>query len=77
MLRELVELDVAVYQAIEATPTPLIDAPLRRLSRSANHAKLYMAISGAALRARRQKGRRAAVTGMVAVGLNSASSTSR
>jgi membrane-associated phospholipid phosphatase len=71
VLHELEELDVAVYQAIEATPTPLIDAPLRRLSNSANHAKLYMAIAALLFAAGGKKGRRAAVTGMAAVGLNS------
>ncbi len=72
VLRELEELDVAVYQAVEATPTPLIDVPLRRLSRSANHAKLYMAIAALLFAAGGRKGRRAALTGMVAVGVNSA-----
>ncbi len=72
VLRELEELDVAVYQAVEATPTPLIDVPLRRLSRSANHAKLYMAIAALLFAVGGRKGRRAALTGMVAVGVNSA-----
>jgi undecaprenyl-diphosphatase len=71
VLHELVVLDSAVYQAIEATPTPLIDAPLRRLSNSANHAKLYMGIAALLFAVGGKKGRRAAVTGMAAVGLNS------
>jgi len=68
---ELLTLDTAVYQAIEATPTPVIDAPLRRLSNTANHAKLYMAIAAVLFAVGGKKGRRAAVTGMAAVGLNS------
>jgi membrane-associated phospholipid phosphatase len=68
---ELLELDTAVYQAIEATPTPVIDAPLRRLSNSANHAKLYRAIAAVLFAVGGKKGRRAAITGMAAVGLNS------
>jgi undecaprenyl-diphosphatase len=68
---ELVLLDTAVYQAIEATPTPLIDAPIRRLSNSANHAKLYMGIGALLFAVGGKKGRSAAVTGMAAVGLNS------
>ena len=72
VLHELEELDVAVYQAVEATPTPLIDVPLRQLSRSANHAKLYMALAAMLFAVGGRKGRRAAVTGMAAVGLNSA-----
>jgi membrane-associated phospholipid phosphatase len=72
ILRELEELDVAVYQAVEATPTPLIDVPLRRLSNSANHAKLYMGIAALLFAAGGRRGRRAALTGMAAVGVNSA-----
>ena len=71
VLNELQELDVAVYEAIEATPTPLIDAPLRRLSNSANHAKLYGGIAALLFALGGRRGRRAAVTGMTAVGLNS------
>jgi len=72
VLRELVELDVAVYQAVEATPTPLIDVPLKRLSNLANHAKLYAGIAALLFTVGGPKGRRAAVTGLAAVGLNSA-----
>jgi undecaprenyl-diphosphatase len=72
VLRELEELDVAVYQAGEATPTPLIDVPLRRLSNLANHAKLYAGIAAVLFVVGGSRGRRAAVTGMAAVGLNSA-----
>jgi undecaprenyl-diphosphatase len=71
VLRELEELDVAVYQAVEATPTPTIDAPLRRLSNSANHAKLYLGLAAALFAVGGRKGRRAAVTGLAAVGVNS------
>ena len=66
---ELLTLDTAVYQAIEATPTPLIDAPLRRLSNTANHARLYMGIAAVLFAVGGKKGRRAAVTGMAAVGI--------
>lgn len=70
-LEELVQLDVAVYEAIEATPTPTIDVPLRRLSDAANHAKLYLGIAAVLFAVGGPKGRRAAVTGLAAVGLNS------
>ena len=72
VLRELEELDVAVYRAVEATPTPLIDVPLKRLSNMANHAKLYAGIAALLFAVGGPKGRRAAVTGLAAVGLNSA-----
>jgi undecaprenyl-diphosphatase len=71
VLRELEALDVAVYQAVEATPTPLIDVPLKRLSNLANHAKLYAGIAALLFAVGGPKGRRAAVTGLAAVGLNS------
>jgi membrane-associated phospholipid phosphatase len=71
VLDELVELDVAVYEAIEATPTPTIDVPLRVLSNAANHAKLYAGIAAVLFAVGGPKGRRAAVTGLAAVGMNS------
>lgn len=71
VLRELEELDVAVYEAIEGTPTPTIDATLRRVSNAANHAKLYMGIAAVLFAFGGAKGRRAAVTGLAAVGVNS------
>jgi undecaprenyl-diphosphatase len=71
VLDELVELDVAVYEAIEATPTPTIDVPLRKLSNAANHARLYVGIAAVLFALGGPKGRRAAVTGLAAVGLNS------
>jgi len=72
MLRELEQVDVAVYHAIEATPTPLIDEPLQRLSNLASHAKLYLLIAALLAAFGGPKGRRAAVTGVIAVGIDSA-----
>jgi undecaprenyl-diphosphatase len=71
VLEELVELDVAIYEAVEATPTPTIDVPLRKLSNAANHAKLYAGIAAVLFAVGGPKGRRAAVTGLAAVGMNS------
>lgn len=70
-LSELEELDVAIYEAIEATPTPTIDVPLRTLSNAANNAKLYIGVAAVLLALGGSKGRRAAVTGLAAVVLNS------
>jgi undecaprenyl-diphosphatase len=39
---ELVRLDVAVYAAIAATPTPDLHRGFRGLSRAADHSKLWM-----------------------------------
>jgi undecaprenyl-diphosphatase len=45
--------------------------PLRRLSNAANHAKLYAGIAAVLFAVGGSKGRRAAVTGLAAVGMNS------
>ena len=71
-LRQMAEVDRAVYRAIAATPTPLLDEPLRRLSAMADHAKLWVGLAGALALLGGRRGRRAAVTGLVAVGVNSA-----
>ena len=72
MLRELKRVDAAVYCAVERTRTPILDAPLRRLSRSADHSKLWLALAAALFAFGGRSGRRAAVTGVAAIGLNSA-----
>jgi undecaprenyl-diphosphatase len=71
-LHELTEVDRAVYRAIASTPTPTLDEPLRRLSGLANHSKLWLGAAGALFVLGGRTGRRAAVTGLVAVGVNSA-----
>ena len=54
-----------------ARARPTLDVPLRRLSRSANNSKLWFAIAAALFAFGGRRGRRAAVTGSVAIGLNS------
>ena len=70
-LHELAQVDLAVYRAIAGTPTPTLDGPLRRLSGLANHSKLWVG-AGALFALGGPRARRAAVTGLVAVGINSA-----
>jgi undecaprenyl-diphosphatase len=65
-------LDVAVYQAVAATPTPSLDGPLRRLTGWANNSKLWLAIAAGLFAVGGKPGRRAAITGVVAIGVNSA-----
>jgi undecaprenyl-diphosphatase len=72
VLHDLGQLDVAVYRAIAATPTPTLDAPLRRLTGWANHSKLWLAIAAGLFAFGGRAGRRAAVTGVAAIGVNSA-----
>ena len=71
-LHELAEVDRAVYRAIASTPTPTLDEPLRRLTGLANNSKLWIGIAGALFVFGGRSGRRAAVTGAVAIGVNSA-----
>jgi undecaprenyl-diphosphatase len=70
-LGELDQIDQAVYRAIAATPSPSLDLVLSRLSSAADHSKLWFAIAGA-LALRPGRPRRAAVVGVVSIGLASA-----
>jgi undecaprenyl-diphosphatase len=65
-------LDVAVYAAIAATPTPALDGSMRRLSEAADHSRLWFgcALLLAAFGGRR--GRAAAAYGLASIGLTSA-----
>jgi undecaprenyl-diphosphatase len=63
--------DQAVYTAVSVTPTPALDEPLRRLSNAANNSVLWLAIAAALGAAGGPAGRRAAVRGMVAIGVTS------
>ena len=68
---ELVRLDIAVYAAIAATPTPALDRGFRRLSRAADHSKLWLAGAAMLAGAGRAEGRRAAVNGVGSIALTS------
>ena len=69
---EVVRLDVAVYAAIAATPTPAMDAALRRLSRAADHSKLWIACSALSAAFGGERGRRAAAAGLASIAVTSA-----
>ncbi len=71
VLHDLKRMDLAVYRAVEGTRTPVLDVPLREISRLANHSKLWLAIAALLFAFGGRSGRRAAVTGAVAVGVNS------
>jgi undecaprenyl-diphosphatase len=53
-------------------PTPLLDVPVRRLSRAADHSRLWLGIAAGLALAGGPAGRRAAVRGVLAVGISSA-----
>jgi membrane-associated phospholipid phosphatase len=69
---ELYRLDVAVYAAIAATPTPTADGAFRRLSRAADHSKLWLGFSALLAAFGGERGRRAAENGLASIGLTSA-----
>jgi len=71
-LRELGAVDRAVYQAVARTPTAGLDGPVRRLSRAADHSRLWLAIAAAMALLGGGRGRRAALEGMVSIGVTSA-----
>lgn len=68
LLNHLGHYDRAVYRSVAQLETPLLDKPLRRLSRYANHSKPWFVVAGVLALAGGPRGRRAAVTGLVAVG---------
>lgn len=69
--RELSELDHAVYRAVASTPVPVLDKPLRRVSAFANHSKPWFILAAACAVVGGRRGRRAALGGVVAIGLTS------
>jgi membrane-associated phospholipid phosphatase len=71
-LEELADVDRAIYRAVADTPMPTLDEPLRRLSQLANNSGLWLAIAGGLFVVGGAKGRRAALIGVAAIGVNSA-----
>jgi membrane-associated phospholipid phosphatase len=71
-LRELGAVDRAVYQAVADTPTPQLDAHVRRLSNAANFSRLWLGIAAVIAVVGRGRGRRAALEGVLAIGATSA-----
>jgi membrane-associated phospholipid phosphatase len=71
-LRELGAVDRAVYQAVASTPTGTLDGSVRRLSAAADKSKLWLGIAAVVALAGGRRGRRAALEGVVAIGVSSA-----
>jgi membrane-associated phospholipid phosphatase len=71
-LRELGAVDRAVYEAVARTPTAELDGPLRRLSDAANHSRLWLGIAAAIALLSGGRERRAALEGVLAIGVTSA-----
>jgi membrane-associated phospholipid phosphatase len=71
-LRELGAVDEAVYTAVADTPTAVLDGPVRRLSNAANRSHLWLGIAAVIAVLGGRRGRRAALEGVVAIGVTSA-----
>jgi undecaprenyl-diphosphatase len=61
-----------VYEAVARTPTGTLDGPVRRLSAAADKSKLWLGIAAVVAVAGGRRGRRAALEGVVAIGVTSA-----
>ena len=71
-LREFATVDRAVYEAVAGTPTPELDGPVRRLSRAADRSRLWLGIAAAMAVFGGARGRRAALEGVLTIGVTSA-----
>jgi membrane-associated phospholipid phosphatase len=72
MLEDFSRVDHAVYRVVASTPTPALDAPLRRLSNSANRSLIWVAVAGTLAIAGGPRGRRAALAGLTSIVISSA-----
>ena len=70
--RELGAVDGARVRAVARTPTAVLDEPVRRLSDAANQSRLWLGIAAAIALLGGRRGRRAALEGVVAIGVTSA-----
>jgi membrane-associated phospholipid phosphatase len=68
LLHRLGRADRAVYRAVAQLSTPALDVPLRRLSHFANFSKPWFVTAGALALVGGARGRRAALTGVAAIG---------
>jgi len=71
VLRQAGTVDRAVYDTIAKVPTPALDVTMRRLSNAANRSLIWFGVA-AGLSLTGRPGRRAAVRGLLAIGVTSA-----
>jgi undecaprenyl-diphosphatase len=72
IIGELSAVDRAVYKAVAGSETPTLDEPLRRLSDFANYSKIWIAAAAIIAATGGRRGRRAALSGLVSIGVTSA-----
>ena len=68
LLRRLGGYDRSVYRRVAGLSTPLLDEPLRQVSHFANFSKPWFLVAGGLALVGGQRGRRAALAGLAAVG---------
>ena len=66
-IQDAERVDVAIYAAVAATPTPTLDAAMSRLTRAANYSRLSLGAAALLSVAGGPQGRRAAATGLVSL----------
>ena len=71
ILRDAEAIDLAIYRAVAATPSPALDDAMRTLSDAADHSKLWLAAAAAMALLGGRAGRRAAVAGVGAIAVTS------
>ncbi len=71
-LQEAERVDHAVYEAIAATPTPVLDSAMSRLAQAADYSRLSLVAAALLSVTRGSSGRAAAGTGLLSVGVTSA-----
>ncbi len=71
LLRRLDTADRNTYRAVAELNTPWLDEPLRRASDFANFSKPWLLVAGALAAFGGERGRRAALTGVAAIGVTS------
>ena len=71
VLRRLDRLDHSAYRKVAGMSTPLLDRPLRQVSNAANYSKPWLLVAAMLALLGGARGRRAAVTGVAAIGLTS------
>ena len=69
--RQVDTLDVAVFDAVAHTSSPLLDATMPRLTRAADRSVLWIAIAGSLALSRRPRARAAAVRGLASIAVTS------
>jgi membrane-associated phospholipid phosphatase len=71
-LHEIGAVDQAVYDAVARTPTGSLDEPIRKLSNAADYSRLWLGLAGVIAVLGGRRGRRAALEGVVSIGVTSA-----